>query len=200
MTPIDLLDFTHSKKIPAKMLKHKETEKVKISHFQVLTALMLDFMVVMGINGMISGLLKLYFSNFMISNSLHLALDNLSFYELSVSFLPFMFMSYFFFTNFFNHGQSWGMHVMKCRINIPEQNFKSSFLWAIFSSSSIMTFGLSVFWAREYFEKKGWGTFEGHDHLYVGLIQDKQLAPVNIVELSSSQENKITEEYYVEAA
>jgi hypothetical protein len=200
MTPIDLLDFTQSKKkIPSRILKHQAPEKVTVSNRRALIALMLDFGLILGTTTVLSTLFKFYFSSFMISQSLQTAMYKLSFYHFSVSFLPLMFMSYFFFSNFFNHGQSWGMHVMKTRINIPEQHFKSSLLWAMFSSATVMTFGLSFFWARDYFEQQGWGTFEGHDHLYIGLIQERNLAPVNLVKHTQEQ-NPSEEEIFVEAA
>lgn len=203
MTPIDLIDFTHSKKkIPSYFLKHRSPEKAVISDRRAMAALMLDFAAILGTTVMLSTIFKLYFGSFMISDHLQTAMSKMSFYELSVSSLPLMFMSYFFFSNFFNHGQSWGMHVMKTRIQMPEQNFRTSILWAIFASSTIMTFGLSFFWAREYFENKGWGTFEGHDHLYIGLIQEKEFSPINLVEHSQNQNQKVEEEpqYFIKAA
>lgn len=202
MTPIDLIDFTDSKKkIPTYFLKHRSPQRAVISDRKAIAALMLDFTAILGTTVMLSTLFKLYFGSYMISGHLQSAMSKLSFYEISVSSLPLMFMSYFFFSNFFNHGQSWGMHVMKTRIQMPEQNFSTSFLWAIFASSTIMTFGLSFFWARNFFESKGWGTFEGHDHLYVDLIREKEFSPINLVEksldLSHKEESK---EYYVKAA
>ena len=202
MTPIDLIDFTDSKKkIPTHILKHRSPEKAVISDRRAMAALMLDFAAVLATTVMLSSVFKLYFGSYMISTQLQSAMSHLSFYELSVSSLPLMFMSYFFFSSFFYHGQSWGMHVMKIRIQMPEQNFKTSFLWAIFSSSTVMTFGLSFFWARDYFESKGWGTFECHDHLYIGLIQEKEFSPINLVEQSQEpQHTEETQEYTIKAA
>lgn len=201
MTPIDLLDFTHSKKkIPSSFLSYKGPEKVLVSNRRAMAALLLDFGVILTTTAMLSAIFKLYFGSYMISGHLEMVMSRMSFYNLSVSSLPLMFMSYFFFSYFFNHGQSWGMHVMKTRIAMPEQNFRTSFLWAIFSSSTVMTFGLAFFWARDFYENKGWGTFEGHDHLYINLVQEKEFSPVNLVELSQDKVEAKEEEYFVEAA
>ena len=87
---------------------------------------------------------------------------------------------------------------------MPEQNFRSSLLWAMMSSLVVMTFGLGFFWVRDFCARKSWGTFEGHDHLYAQLVQEKIFSPVDLVALSEANAKKAEleghEEHFQQAA
>lgn len=202
MNPIDLVDYTHSKKIPTTFLKHAPASKTEIKSWKILAAHFIDFMMVMGATFMISGFLKLSFQNFMFGQHLFRAYQTIPFQTLSMSMMPLMLMSYFFFSYFFNHGQSFGMNTMKVRVEMNEQSFRSSFVWAIFSSSIIISWGLSYLWGHKFMQKNKWGNVKTHDHLYEGLMVERNLSPVNLVEMTlvplPIDEEK--EETYLEAA
>jgi hypothetical protein len=205
MTPIDLQDYAHAKrKIPAAFLRPKSGKAQKISSWKLLGSYLLDAWMVVGSTAMIAAFFKISFASFIISDRLYMTMLKMSYYQLSVAFLPLMFTGYFFFSYFFNHGQSWGLHTVKARITMPEQNFRSSLLWAMMSSLVVMTFGLGFFWVRDFCARKSWGTFEGHDHLYAQLVQEKIFSPVDLVALSEANAKKAEleghEEHFQQAA
>lgn len=187
MTPIDLIDYTHSaKKIPSAVLRHTPVQTPEIKSTKILAAYFLDFMAICTGSMMVSSVFKISFNAFMATSSLQNALDNISYFSLTINTLPLIFMSYFFFSFFFNHGQTWGMHVMKYRIEMKEMSFKSSLIWAMFSSVFMMTGGFSYLFTYKWMQNKSWGGFKEHDHLYSQLMQERFYSPINLVEHSAS--------------
>ena len=186
MTPIDLIDYADSaEKIPSSLLKQAPAEKVEVNSWKILSAYFLDFTAITATTVMTCGFLKLSFNAFMVTSKLQFAFEKIPFSTLTINFLPAIFMSYFFFSYLFNHGQTWGMSVMKNRIEMKETNFRSSLLWAMFSSAIMMTGGLSFLFTYKWMQKKGWGEFQNHDHLYFDLMQERLSSPVNLVELTN---------------
>lgn len=205
MTPIDLIDYTHSaKKIPSGFLKHTPAQKVEINSWKILSAYFLDFMAITTLTVMTFAFLKLSFNSFMVTSSLRNAFEGIQFSTLTINVFPAFFMSYFFFSCFFNHGQTWGMSVMKNRIEMKEMSFRSSLLWAMFSSAIMMTGGLSFLFTYKWMLKKGWGEFQEHDHLYFELMQERLSSPVNLVDFTNTatktQKTVLEEETYIKAA
>lgn len=205
MTPIDLIDYTRSShKIPAAALKPSHVQSAPPATWKILAGYFLDFSTVTALTFTMSGLFKLSFNNLMVTRSLSKAFGAIPFQSLTTSMLPLMFVSYFFFSYFFNHGQTVGMKMMKTRIEMPEMNFRSSFLWGMFSSAVFMTAGLSFVLTYKWMQKKGWGEVKGHDHLYEVLMTERHLSPVNLVEMANGHlptaADETVEETYLEAA
>jgi len=205
MTPIDLVQFTHStKKIPATLLVNAPAKKAEIKSWTILATYFLDFMAISTLSTMVLGFMKLSLTTFMITNSLLENFENIPFASLSMDTLPLFFVSYFFFSYFFNQGQTWGMSVMKTRIDMQEMSFRTSLGWALFSSAVIMTGGISYLFTYKWFQNNHWGEFKNHDHLYSELMQERDLAPVNLVDLTHSfaQDPAIeaAEEHYLKVA
>ena len=205
MTPIDLIDYADSaEKIPAYVLEQAPAEKVEVNSWKILSAYFLDFTAITATTIMTCGFLKLSFNSFMVTGKLQHAFEEIPFSTLTINFLPAFFMSYFFFSYFFNHGQTWGMSVMKNRIEMKETNFSSSFLWAMFSSAIMMTGGLSFLFTYKWMQKKGWGEFQKNDHLYFDLMQERLSSTVDLVKLTNvtakAQETVTEEESYGKAA
>ena len=183
MTPIDLIGYTHSsKKIPSAILRHKSVQEIEIKSTKILAAYFLDFTAIATAAVMFTTILKISFSGLMVTSALDKAFENVEFASLTFNLLPLIFMSYFFFSFFFNHGQTWGMNVMKYRITMKEMSFRSSLVWAMFSSVFMMTGGLSFLFTYNKMKDKNWGEFKGHDHLYSELMQDKFYSPINLVQ------------------
>jgi hypothetical protein len=111
-------------------------------------------------------------------------------------------MSYFFFSYFFNQGQTWGMSAMKNRIEMQEQSFRSSFFWAMFSSAIMMTGGASYLFSYKWVQEKGWGEFKEQDHLYSELMKVSNFSPINLVELTEDtvEPFAVEEDNYLKAA
>lgn len=206
MTPIDLVDYTRSsRKVSSEVLKISVPRpEMKISTWRILAAYIYDFAVVMAFTFLMSAVFEMAFQNLMMTKALDKAFNSIPFHTLTATLLPLMFGSYFFFSYFFNHGQTAGMKMFKARIEMPQLSFRASLLWAMFSASVMMTAGFSFILAYKWMQDKGWGQVKGHDHLYQWLMMERTLSPVNLVELTMAtaavevQEDQ--EETYLRAA
>jgi len=203
MTP-KLIDYTYSgNKIPSYILNHpsvETVETVEVKSSKILAAFFLDFTVIMTSALLISGFIQLSLDSFMVTNSLHNAFENIQFLNLTLQFLPVFYVGYFFFSYFFNHGQTWGMSVMKYRIEMKEMNFRASFIWAIFSSALVMTGGLSFLLSYKWMQRNHLGEVKSHDHLYYELMMVGSSPSTNVLPFSVNQKMKQFEETYQKAA
>ena len=200
MTEIDLIDYTNvKKKIPSTLLDHVPMAQEEIPSWKIVTAYFFDFIAISTVTLMVAAFIKMSFNTFMITDSLRNAYEKISFSHMTVNFLPLIFMSYFFFSFFFNQGQSWGMSTMKNRIEMKEMNFRSSFLWAMFSSVVMMTGGLSFLFTYNWMQTKNWGGFKEQDHLYTELTQEKFYAPVDLYEMTCNINKSDTVEEQAES-
>lgn len=196
MSPINLFDYTNvRKKIPARALKHQTPKPKPISSYQIIGAHMIDALTIIGLTTALVAVVGISASTFMVTSNLRSAFNNIPFASFVISLMPLVFSSYFFFSYFFNHGQSYGMKVLKTRIEMPEMSYRSSLFWGIFSAAAVMSGGLTLL-SYQWIQKKGWGEFKGHDHLYFELISEKTYSPVNLVEMTASfnQKPKVQEE------
>lgn len=183
MNPVDLIDYTNTKeKIPSIILSPRSQNQKEVTHWKILATHLLDSMMIFQTTIMISVILKLSLSTYMVSSSLNKAFERINFSTLTMQMIPLIFVSYYFFSYFFNHGQSWGMNTLKTRIKMEELDFRSSLAWTTFSCTFMITGGLSLFFAYNWMQKKGWGKYMTHDHLYGSLLQDRVLSPMNLVE------------------
>jgi hypothetical protein len=201
MTPIDLIDYTHSKKIPSALLSQNSVEAIDIKSSKIIAAYFIDFMTITTISVMASAFLILSFNSWMVTSSLENAFEAIEFSSIIINFLPLMFMSYFFFSFFFNHGQTWGMNKMNHRIEMKEMSFRSSLVWAMFSTTLMMTGGLSFLFTYNWMKDKNFGAFKKHDHLYFELMQERNVVTVNPVTISKTQDQaEPVEKTYLKAA
>lgn len=204
MSPINLFDYTNArKKIPARVLKHQEIEAKAISSYQILGAHLIDAATIIGLSSMVATMVGLSATTFMMTSNLQKAFSSIPFTNFVISLMPLIFTSYFFFSYFFNHGQSYGMKAFKTRIAMPEMNFRSSLFWGLFSAGAIMSGGLTLL-SYQWIQKKGWGEFKEHDHLYFELVAEKSFSPVNLVEMTATFNQKQAvqepEEKFLQAA
>lgn len=204
MSPINLFDYTNiQKKIPARVLKHQGPQATPVSSYKILGALMLDTATIIAVTSMAATMVALSTNTFMVTANLQKAFSAIPFASFVTSLLPLIFSSYFFFSYFFNHGQSYGMKVLKTRITMPEMSYRSSLFWGMFSAAAVMSGGLTLL-SYQWIQKKGWGEFKEHDHLYFELVSEKTYSPVNLVEMTHSFHQAPTvqeqEETFLQAA
>ena len=203
MTPIDLLDYAHrSKKIPKALLKHQTPQHETIPEWKIFAAYTMDFMAAVMTSMMVSAFFKLYLKSFMISSTLVKSFNSIPFYTLIAASIPLMFVAYHFFSYFFNHGQTWGMSYFKMRITMPEQNFRSSMLWATFAFSTIMTAGFNFRNGLKKLKEQGFGYHAAQDHLWVDLVQERILHPMHLVDatFTYAEDEKVEEQEYNQVA
>jgi hypothetical protein len=203
--PIDLTDFVKGKKIPSHLLEHKSKQVKSVSALRVLMAYSLDLFMICSAATMITSIFKLSLATFVISDRLLDYFHKIEFEVLAFQLFPLMSVSYFFFSFLFNEGQTWGMHQLKIRLQIENFNFQAALRWAIFSSMTIMSFGLTYPLAYRVMKTKTQNSFEGHDYLYEALMTERQLSPIHL--LSKIEENNSiqvielqVEEYFDKAA
>lgn len=181
MTPFDLRDHAHfSKKIPAKILIHQGKKADGVRTWKVLAAYFMDVYFSLIATLMVSTLIDISMANLMLTDSLVVAHSLNSSSSIFTIVFPLVLVGYFYFSFFFNQGQTLGLSMLKCRISIPEMSFQESFRWSMVSIFMIYTLGLGYRYARDFMENHGWGTFKVQDHLYNELVADKVLSPVNL--------------------
>lgn len=185
MTPIDLTDYAHSsKKIPQNLLRHKPKTKQKVSTLKMLSAYALDFyaLVCTGV------FMELFFHAS--AKSLILTKPMLKIYgtmnQFHLMILPLTLMSYFFFSFFFNEGQTWGMKTMKTRISMPRKSMRASFQWALYSSAMVFTCGVIYPFTKNWLMKSELGAYEAHDHLYETLVAERESYVVDLFKEAQS--------------
>ncbi len=93
---------------------------------------------------------------------------------------------------------------MKClntRISLPEMDFRASLAWTIFSSATMMTGGLTLL-CYGWLQESQVGEFKDHDHLYIDLVQERDLSPINLVLIAAenSQGPVVIEDFFKQAA
>ncbi len=185
MTLIDLVDYTKTDaKIPTTFLEPKHVE-VKIKTWEILMAYGLDYLAIVSSTAAVAMMMEVAFENYMMTTKLLSVYGKIGFTGFALNCLPVIFMGYYFFSFFFNHGQSWGMSVMKTRLEMTEHNYKSSLYWGMISSIVLMTGGIAMILGRRWLDKKSWGDFKAHDYLYMTLMQDRDISPINLVDYSS---------------
>lgn len=192
--PIDLANFVKGKKIPGPMLGHKFHDAKSVSVVRILMAYCLDLFMIAAAATMITTIMKLSLASFVISDRLLGHFYHIDFGVLGFQLFPLMSLSYFFFSFLFNQGQTWGMHQLKIRLQIENFSFLASLRWAMFSSITIMSFGLAYPIAYRIMKERTQNSFEGHDYLYHALMAERQLSPIHLLsEISEKNSPEVIE-------
>ncbi len=113
---------------------------------------------------------KIAIETLMLTPKLQDAWDLIDFSPLTfTSMLPIGF-AYFFCSYFMNHGQTYGMKLMKSRVVMREHSFSDAFKWSIRSFAVLASFG--------FLAKSFENSFTAQDHLWLTLMtQRDQAAP-----------------------
>lgn len=193
MAPIDLKEFAlKEQKLPKKLLtltgarKTTSTWKILASHF-------LDFMAASFLASFMAVMFNQSIKMLLTTKGLQHAFNEHATIALVSSMLPMIIFSYFFFSYYLNHGQTWGMHVFKKRMKMKSMNFKDSFYWAAHSLFLCLTGGLFYLAKREQWQK-----LQRHDYLYHDLLLYKENYQIDL--LKRIDEQVIVEEEFAIAA
>ncbi len=179
MTPIKLLLFAeHSKKVPNDYL-HPIQQKSSVENWKIFFSHLVDFNISMIFTLIFVKTTSIQFESFLFESHSN-TLGSISFFV-----FPFMLLNYFFFSYFLNHGQTYGMHLTKKRIDLKMNSFTESFHWAAQSMILCFSFGLSYFW-----QKSIWNKCRSHDYLYSDLVAYKESSPINLLEKIHEFENE----------
>lgn len=171
MTTPDLVFQTKlHKKLKPETLGHGH----HVSTFKILSAHFLDFAMIYGLSVLCSHFFNQTFSQFMITDSLEKAWSRAGHHAEFFACLTTLMVSYFFFSFFFNRGQSLGMKFQKLRVIVPEHSLKDSAKAALASLSLFVSGGLSLNQVEH--------LFVPHDHLYLELVQVRDQHPLNLVD------------------
>lgn len=175
MKIIDLTLFAeHSQKLPSSYLEPRT--KKETSSWSILAIHFIDFTIAYFITTMITMILAQSMGVIMAVSGLEKAFSFTKAMEFSSKLLPLVVFSYFFFSYFFNHGQTVGMRYLKKRVSLPSQSFRESFYWALRSFLLCATGGLSFL-----FSVNKWEMVENHDYLYESLLEIKETSPVSLL-------------------
>lgn len=185
MTAPDLVRQAQSrKKMSFHQLGHSES---KVSALTLLSAHLLDFVMVYALTALITAFYRNIFKSMMMTSGLEKAFSKNTHYpEFLITFSVVMF-SYFFFSHFFNHGQTFGMHKLKVRFVLRQHSFSQSFYATLSCLSLYLTGGLALKGVQK--------AFASHDHLYADLLQPREMSPMHLVNvIEKGEENTFAEE------
>lgn len=165
MNPIDLIQFAeHSQRLPTSFLFHEEEIRITPS-WKILVAHIIDFSLVVTASSIMRILYENSIYALFVTKNLRHFFKTIDMTSLSGPLLPIMIFSYFFFAYFMNHGQSYGMLILKNRIQMKEKSFFEAIKWASNSCLICLSCGVSFL-----IFKKKWQALKGHDYLYQALI------------------------------
>ena len=195
MKSIDLVLFAdHSAKIPVAYLTPEN--KPRLSSFRVLAAHLIDASAALVLSVMMAAFFAQSMQLILVTQDLRTAFDSQQVMALSQSLLPLTMFTYFFFCYFLNHGQSYGMYLMKKRIEMNYLNFQDALKWAASSLLMCVSFGITYALRRSSWEK-----FKSQDYLYQELMEYKDLAAIDLLaRVDEFEAVKKTESYWVKAA
>lgn len=195
MQNIDLKNFAfNSQKIPSSLLLSEATER-KISTKKILATHFFDFMMCTMATSTLASVYNISIKSLLVTKGLRLAFADQDTNFLAMLLLPASVFSYYFLCYFLNHGQTWGMHLFKSRINLESKNFMQTFNWAFESFLLCFTGGLSFFTDRA-----KWFNFQVHDHLYHNLMAPKDEYAINLLSNVKSNQNMNDQEIWNQAA
>jgi hypothetical protein len=197
MTPIDLIPFTNnSKKLPSFYLS-PNNQKYQFSFWKLFFSHMIDFYICFTVTNLLIITTSLQVESYLFNSKLSQTTEMTSTLDFSFFVVPFCLFNYFFFSYFFNYGQSYGMHLTNKRIDQKSKSFIDSLRWATHSTTLCFSFGLSYFW-----QKSIWNKFRAHDYLYSEFMTYKESSPIILLEKINEfeKEKKLHEEDWKVAA
>lgn len=180
MAPYDLSDFAVKEtKIPQ---SHLIPPKMKSSLGRFLLAHLIDFWTIFCFSIFTKMMFKLAVSSLILTENLQTAWADVDFTPMTfLSMIP-MGFAYFFSSYFMNHGQTYGMKLMKCRVNVEEHGFRDSFSWTLKSFGVLASLGLV--------SKRFSASVLPHDHLWQALVSQKEMAAPDVRTLTKEVKEK----------
>ena len=189
MNPIKLTDYAeHSLKLPSEFLA-PQVKKEDVKLWKVFLGHYLDFSAAVVTTTLMAAFFNLSLKTFLVTKSLQKIWSEEVVGSFTIGALPSMVFCYFFFSYFFNHGQTWGMHLLKKRVSMKDKSFKEAAMWACSSMVLCFTGGISYF-----IMKDKWKNFRANDYLYDGLMVERTISPVHLVSAIEEYEKLEKEE------
>jgi hypothetical protein len=189
MKPIDLLVYAdHSQKLSGKLLSVMMKEK-KDKIWKLFLAHSLDLLTITFFTTVLA---TIFFESvgsvIIVQEVQNLLTDETKRIYVSLLLPPAIFL-YFFFSYFLNHGQSYGMFLLKKRLQMNSKSFMESLIWSSHSTLLCLSFGLSYF-----LKKSKWNQYKEHDYLYNNLVSQKEVSPISLLGKIAEFEKKSTED------
>lgn len=182
MTTPDLVFQTKlQKKLSPETLGHGQS----VTTFKILSAHLFDFGIIYGLSVFCSHFFNQTFSGLMVTDGLEKAWSKTTHHAEYFACLATIMAGYFFFSYFFNAGQTFGMKVNKIRMIVPMHSWTASAKGMLASLGLFFTGGISLSRIED--------SFVPHDHLYLELIQGRDLQPINLVDSIQRAESWVEE-------
>lgn len=165
-------------RIPAEKLTPLERSNT-FSLPRTLAAHFIDFHAIFFLTLVVLTVMETSLSSLMVTN------HQLSYFEnyqgdFTLFLFPAALGAYFYFCHFLNHGQTWGMFLMKRRATTPKHCWQSALRWTFYSLVVCYSFGLFTRRAHDWIESQGMGRIAEHDHLYWELLREKSVEAVDL--------------------
>lgn len=194
MKHIDLKKFAlYSQKLPAHYLE-TESKIQSASTLKLLSAHFADFFLCVFVTSFMGSFYSITFKSLLMTKSLELAYSQHEGTQFFMSFLPLTLVSYFFSCYFLNHGQTWGMHLTKTRIEMSSKSYREAFHWAFHSFLLCVSCGTYFVASAE-----RWKKFGTHDYLYCELMVHKEDYSIDLLQRVNESES-IEPQEWMEAA
>ena len=189
MRSLDLLTYAnHSRRIPATLLM--PTSPIQdFSAKRILLAHGADFWYAYFISSMMS-MIALESTQFvLVSSGIKFQYLQAITFNFSLLLFPMTMFSYFFFSYLMNHGQTYGMYLMKKRIKMEELSFRKAFKWALHSTLLCFSFGVSFLLRKEI-----WKSIKAQDYLYHELLTHRDVTHIDLLARTRDIESSGSEE------
>lgn len=197
MKSIDLVLFAdHSQKLPSALLEPRDLQGHISPIAKILMAHFIDFFMALAITTTISQSFNLSFKLLLSSKLLKSAMTSEHSASFTVLIFPLVLLCYFALSYFMNHGQTWGMFLVKSRISLRDRSFKDTVLWGCYSFSICFSGGISILLLKNMNIK---ASFQGHDYLYQDLMTPKFFNDLCLVDETLKLNSHTSEEYKIAA-
>jgi hypothetical protein len=189
MNQIDLIFLAeNSKRLPKSFLSVLIKKKNNLT-WKLLTSHFVDFFIITLVASTLSLVLFNSIKTVIIVEMIQNIINKNNFWIFLSLMLPPLIFVYFFCSYFLNHGQSYGMFLMKKRLAITSKSFIESLVWSSHSTFLCLSFGISYF-----FKSTKWTQFKEHDYLYHDLLAQIEICPISLIaKITEFEEQSIHE-------
>jgi hypothetical protein len=176
MNPVDLVHFAeHSEKLPAAYLSPRQAAP---QTWKLLLGLGTDFLLAVSLVSLMATMFNHSVSALIVTEGLRNIFHFSTIRTFSGTLVPFLVFNYFFFSYFLNHGQSWGLLLVRKRLRMPSKSFLGALKWASHSTLLCLTGGLTFLLHRP-----SWEGLSDDDYLYRDLLTAADRGSLDLHEL-----------------
>lgn len=193
---IDLRIYAeYSMKVPAEITSpldkgdRRHNQKILLAHSA-------DFMMSMIMVCLVAGIFAQNMNTMLVTSGLSSAFSPAIIGAFGAMISPFAILNYFFFSYLMNHGQSWGLYLVKKRVELRHMSFVDALTWASHSTLLILSAGLSFIIKREI-----WKSIKDQDYLYDHLMTHKDYTDIGLLQMVERMDRKdLSENQWKKAA